>query len=158
MANSGFLSIRVLEDGDPVFFSITWMLGCVGVLAREHISTRMQGGCVLQGTFGSCPPCGCYFDKCYVPTRSYLVRKQKWSRSTTSLTWPPNSPRSASKPASVGGSAVHGGPTSTGLEGRAAKFLVPDTANTTAHLQGSGGVKASMDRGGFSSKGGWTQD
>lgn len=58
-------------------------------------------------------------------------------------------PRSASNPASVGGAAIH----LTGLEGCAAKFSVPDTTNTTAHLQGSGGVKVSMDQGCFSSNG-----
>ncbi|KAK3513688.1 hypothetical protein QTP70_028775 [Hemibagrus guttatus] len=48
-------------------------------------------------------------------------------------------------------SPIHGGPTSQlkGLKGSSANILVPDT---TAHLQGSSGVHASMGQGCFGSK------
>ncbi|KAK3543232.1 hypothetical protein QTP70_014109 [Hemibagrus guttatus] len=95
-------------------------------------------GNVLLGNLGSCHPCGCYFDTYHLP--KHCCRPIS---------------RSQSNRASVGcagqTSLIHGGPTSqlTGLKGSAANILVPDT---TAHLQGSSGVHASMGQGCSGSK------
>ncbi len=145
------------------FFYIAWMAGCVLLTWGIRMHYGKKASRRRQWRFGWCfagkpwvlpCPCGCYFDMFHLPKMETVFpggcglfqqdngSGMAWGAQLgLGLQIPQNS--NQSNRASVGcaeqTSSIQ--PQLTGLKGSTAYILVPDT---TAHLQGSRGVCASM--------------